>query len=92
MHSSATLDMQCGEAPGDLTEEDTLVYLRYSDDRGRTWGTPVGKSIGLTGEYILMPKWNQLGMARDRVYELYWSGAFETALNGLHLEAGAAMT
>lgn len=91
-HQFVTLDAQCGEATVDLVDEDVTIYLRYSDDRGKTWGNPVPQSLGLAGEYILMPKWSQLGMARDRVYEVFWSGAFNTALNGLWLDASGALT
>lgn len=64
----------------------SLVSLRWSDTRGRTWGNYVQRSFGRTGEYLTQPLWLQLGMARDRVFELSWSTAAATALNGAYVE------
>jgi hypothetical protein len=48
-----------------------LVYLRWSDDRGRTYGNPVPQSLGAQGDYRAQPQWNRLGRARDRIFEIY---------------------
>lgn len=63
------------------------VYLRWSDDRGKSFSNPVGMSFGMTGEYNKQPQWRRLGLARDRVFELYWSGPKPTALNGAYVDA-----
>ena len=79
-------DMQCGKGdPSDPTTAQT-VQLRWSDDRGATFGNPVQQSIGMQGEYLVTPQWRQLGMARDRVFELYWSGNVFTALQGAYVD------
>lgn len=76
-------DIQCGEiANYSQTSPAPMIFLRWSDDRGRSWRNPVGQSLGATGEFILQPQWRRLGMARDRVFELFWSIDAFTALNG----------
>lgn len=66
------------------------VSLRWSDDGGQTFGTPVVQttSNASNGQY----SWRRLGYARDRVYELSWTAQGETALNGAWLEAVPAET
>jgi hypothetical protein len=64
-----------------------LVSLRYSDDHGKSWGNPVLLSMGAGGDYARSMLATQLGMARDRVFELFWSGEALTALNGAFIEA-----
>lgn len=71
-------DMQAGEA----TQPGATVNLRWSDTRGKTYGNPVAQSLGDPGEYLVQPQWNRLGYARDRVFELNWTAAAKTALNG----------
>jgi hypothetical protein len=62
------------------------IWLRWSDDRGRTFGQSVLQSAGAQGEYITQPKWAGLGAARDRVYEIGHTIAGEAALNGAWVE------
>lgn len=70
--------------PGTDTDETDvpLVFLSWSDDRGVTYGNPVGQSLGKTGQTLTTISWNRLGMARDRIFKLQWSSAVKTALNG----------
>lgn len=69
---------------------DSQVYLRWSDDRGKTWGNPLGISIGNLGQFLTSLKWRSLGYARNRVFELFWSCNTTTALNGAFIEAQEA--
>lgn len=85
-YDSFLADMECGTgSAADPTTEQT-VMLRWSDDRGRTWGNPVQQTIGAQGQYLTMPQWRQLGMARDRVFELFWSADAFTALQGAYVD------
>jgi hypothetical protein len=79
---SFTADMQVGTSLGTSTATAPKVSLRYSDTRGATWGNPLLQSMGATGQYLTDIQWNRLGMARDRVFELFWSTDNKTALNG----------
>lgn len=63
-----------------------LVSLRWSDDRAHSWGSPVSQSIGETGEYRTSLQWQRLGMARDRSFEISWSVALPTALQGAWID------
>ena len=84
-HVRFTLDMQAGESSSD-DQADALVNLRWSDDRGRTWGTPLMLTLGAQGEYETQPDVKGLGVARDRVYEVFWSSSVKTALNGAWID------
>ncbi len=66
------------------------ISLRWSDDAGQTFGSPVVQTTNnaSNGQY----SWRRLGMARDRVYELSWTATGETALNGAWVEIEAAGT
>jgi hypothetical protein len=82
-HRMFIADMQCGEAqPGDYQ-----VFLSWSNDRGRSFGNPVGNSLGLIGNYLVQPQWQRLGLSRSRVYAVEWACACPTALLGAFLEA-----
>lgn len=56
------------------------VGLRWSDTRGQTFGNPVAQA--LSSDPLTQLQWNRTGYARDRVFELFWSAAAKTALNG----------
>jgi len=78
----------CG--PGEINintqPEPVIVYLRWSDNRGKSFGNPMGQTMGAPGEYLTVLQWNRLGMARDRVYELFWSATNFTTLQGAFLD------
>ncbi len=44
------------------------------------------QSLGKEGEYSVVPQWRQLGMSRDFVFQLTWSDAVVTALNGAFVD------
>lgn len=71
----------------DPDADEPLLGMRYSDDGGHTWIEFPSVGLGRTGEYQISPQFTQLGMARDRVYELFWSSDMKTALNGVFLDA-----
>lgn len=82
-------DMQVGSGlAGTFTTPD--VRLRWSDDRGATYGNRVVGSLGGPGEYLLSVQYQRLGYARDRVFELEFSSDTPTALNGAYVQASAA--
>jgi hypothetical protein len=63
------------------------INLRWSDDRGKTFGNIVIQRNGETGEYLTQPTWPGLGIARDRIFELSHSLSCPAALNGAWVEA-----
>lgn len=62
------------------------VSLRYSDTGGASWGDPIIQPLGATGRTRTVPQWRQLGIARNRVYEISWSTSQATALTGFMVE------
>lgn len=82
-----TADVQLGEGT-----EALQLALRWSDTRGRTWGTPVRRQVDRVGEFESIATWWGLGMARDRVFELSWSTDTKTALQGAFVELEPAET
>lgn len=84
-YSSFMADIEVGT---DLDPSDApMLTLRWSDDRGRSFGNALMQSLGKTGEYRTMPTWRRLGFARDRVFELSWTANAAIALNGAWAEA-----
>lgn len=59
-----------------------LISLRWSDDRGHSFGNPVTQSIGEIGEYGTSLQWQRLAYARDRVWEISWTAGCEATLQG----------
>jgi hypothetical protein len=62
------------------------VFIRWSDDRGKTWSTPLEYPLGEQGEYFINVAWRDLGIARFRIYELFWTSSSIQALNGAFVE------
>lgn len=75
-----------GFGPQSALEENPKIFLRWSDDRGQSWGTKVDQPLGSTGEFLTTCTWWRLGYARDRVYELSWTLGFASALQGAYLQ------
>ena len=90
VYSALIADMQTGTVAAGLPEPQ--LQLRYSDDRGLTWGTPQYQGMGTSGQGIVSLQFQRLGMARDRVFELSWSGAGKTALQGAWIQTRVAAT
>ena len=83
VYKTFTADMETGtDNSGAPSTEPPTVNLRWSDDRGRTYGSYVSQSLGAIGQYLTSINWNRLGYARDRVFEVSWSVPTKTALNG----------
>jgi len=77
-----TADIEVGQTGGIPAADPPMISLRWSNDRGATFGNPVMQPMGATGQYLVSPQWRRLGMARDRVFELSWSAPVKTSLNG----------
>lgn len=83
-YKSFIIDIAVGNA---TVDEPPTIYLRWSDDRGVSYGNKVEQSMGDLGEFLTQISYNRLGMARDRVFEISWSCDMKTALNGAFVEA-----
>lgn len=82
IHNVFQADLECGMDPTAPDGTPAVVGLRWSDDRGRTWGNTVLQSAGSQGQFLTSPQWRLLGLARDRVYEISHNIAGPAALNG----------
>lgn len=78
--------MDTGSVDGSTPSSPPEVYLRWSDNKGKTFGNRVAQSLGAAGQYNTTIQWGRLGLGRDRVFELSWSSPAATALNGCFLE------
>lgn len=54
--------------------QEYFAELSYSNDGGLTWGDWIRRSTGKVGEYFARLFWTRLGMGRDRVWRLRYSG------------------
>jgi hypothetical protein len=74
-------DIDGGQVPLSA-DGNPLMTLRWSDDRGGTWKNGILQPYGPQGKFDAWPTWRTLGIARDRIFELSFSAAGQTALNG----------
>lgn len=82
-HNAFWLDLECGNAPQSIGGEPAQISLRWSDDKGKSWGNDVLQSAGAPGQYKTQPQWRGLGSnTRDRVYEISHAIAGPSACNG----------
>ena len=82
-HTRFLLDAECGNGPDlDANNDPPKFSLRWSDDRGKTWGQTVLQNAGEQGKYLTRPEWAGLGTAMDRVYEVSWSFPGKVSLQG----------
>lgn len=84
--------IQTGTTPGLLADDEPMVSLRWSNTGGYSWGNPVSHGIGATGQFIRQAQWRRLGIARDRVFELFWSLNGQSALLGAYIDVVPAAT
>jgi hypothetical protein len=89
MEVGATAGIIAVPQPGPPVVEPPTVYLRVSHNGGATYADAIGVALGAQGQYRFVPTWNNLGMARDFVFELSWSTPMQTALNGVFIPEDA---
>lgn len=83
---SLTMDNVLAIDQTPLNVAGSQVFLMWSDDRGHSFGSPVGQPIGQAGEYLTVAQWQRLGYGRDRVWKLEWSVPVATALLSAFIE------
>lgn len=76
-----------GFGPLTVVVEPPLLSLRSSDDRGGSYGNKVVQNLGAQGEYNTTATWWNLGMARDKVFELSGSASQKFSLLGVFVES-----
>jgi hypothetical protein len=71
---------------GDAIPGPSMLQLRFSDNRGKTYSTPLRQTFGATGEESVQIMFTRLGLSKDRIFEVSWSTPNVTALNGAFIE------
>ena len=66
---------------------DPQVVLRLSNDGSRTWISEQSRPMGKTGEYLKRIRWNRLGSARNRVFEVVIAEPVRWRISGAYLDA-----
>ena len=66
--------------------ENPAVMLRLSNDGGKTWISEQMRTAGRSGEYWRRVRWNRLGMARRRVFEVSVSDPIPWRITGAYLK------
>lgn len=84
LYQSFTADIECGTDTNGA--DDPEVSLRWSDNRGKSYGNRIEQTLGTTGQYLTSVQYNRLGYARDRVFELNWTVNAKTSLQGAFIE------
>jgi hypothetical protein len=84
-----SLDIECGMGPAAAADgpPPPEVGLRYSYDRGRTVSQTMMQSTGYAGEYLTVPQWQPLGIARDFWFEIVHSISTPAALQGAWVDS-----
>jgi hypothetical protein len=62
------------------------VFMRCSKNGGASFGNYRPKQFASSGKYRSMMRWRGLGMGRDLVFELMWSYAGSSALQGAYVD------
>ena len=89
-YASFELDMEVGlgeeSNPADVQSDNPQVILRISNDGGKTWISEQYRPAGKAGEYFRRVRWNRLGAARRRVFEVVVTDPIPWRLTGCYLE------
>jgi hypothetical protein len=91
-YSRLILDMDVGEVAATLLGHEPQISLRFSDDRGKTWGQPLLGGIGATGQFNRSVLFTRLGLGRQRLFEVFWDTPSFTAINGGDVDFEVAET
>lgn len=62
------------------------IFLRFSNDGGRTWSTEMMRGAGKSGEWSTRVRWTRLGMGRRRVFEVVCTDPIPFRLTACYLE------
>lgn len=77
------VNMECGTITDGAANP--MLNLRISHDAGHTWPVVRQQPMGRTGQYKNTPLFPRLGMARDWVFEFFWTANMKTAFLGAYL-------
>lgn len=91
-YDALEVDMDTGiglSVPSDQPGADPQIFMRYSDDRGKTWGNELQEPIGKIGESFQRVIFRQLGSSYiGKVFDLVVTDPCATAINTAYIRAG----
>ena len=87
-YSELQVDMETGVG-GDGP---ATLMLRYSNDGGHSWSNIKEASVGLTGQYGAIVRFNRLGAGRNRVWEISMTDPVRFVVMGAIVEALAGVS
>lgn len=87
--SRLAAEFEAGVGLGTGQGSDPKVWLRWSNDGGRTYSNDAEAHIGKQGEYRRRVEWRRLGQARERVFQIQWSDPVYTTLMAVNVDAEA---
>lgn len=91
--TSFVLDIEAGVGLDGIQQgTDPKVIMRISNDGGHNWSSERWKSLGKIGHTRKRLEWNQLGMSRDRVFEVSGTDPVKIALIGAELNYEPGMS
>lgn len=71
IHNRIELNLQTGVGVGGSGQgKAPVMVMQYSNDGGQTWSNERSSAMGTQGEYLTRVRWDQCGVARDRVYRI----------------------
>ena len=81
-----TIQLDCEVGIGTGTEP--VIALRWSDDAGNTWSTPIERGLGLVGDHAKSVTFRRLGATKGlpRIYELSCDENVKITLLDCYLE------
>lgn len=78
-------DIETGEIVD--PNQNPMITLKWSDDKGKTWGNGLEMPLGKSGEFADFVKWQRLGQSRNRVFQLEWNADAFVAIQGAFIDA-----
>jgi hypothetical protein len=83
---SLIVDVQGGVGTMVAAGANPQLKMRYSDDGGQTWSNWQIEEVGLIGQTMKRCQWDQLGIGRNRVFEIELSEAVNLTITGAYVE------
>lgn len=87
--SRLAVEIEAGQGASTGQGSDPTVWLRWSNDGGRTWSNDAMAHIGRQGAYRARAEWRRLGSARERVFRLQWADPIFTTVQAVSLDVEA---
>ena len=78
------IDIEGGVGNQNPPGDDPTIRLRYSNDNGNTWSSKLSAPMGKIGEFDRRAVFNQLGQARNRVFEIEVSDPVRMAITNAY--------